>query len=583
MLAVCTGANAVAMADVIAATLAIPLLGADLMHGQPPSAVQWVSTTYLVVFSAMLTVAGRLADLLGHRVLLAVGAAVFCLSACAAVVTPSWELLLGARAAQGLGAAAMVPASLGLLLSALPGARRGMAIATWSAGAGLGGVVMHAGGGWLAQAAGWRALFVSSMVVGLVLLLTAAFLLPTTRRQRGPRPDLLGALLLAGAIACVVLAISKGHSWGWSSPRTIVCALGGAMVLVIVVIRSRSHPVPAVDVALWRRPAFAWGWTVSLLYGLMTFPLLAWAPLALQEWGYDGRQIGLLLAPLSVAVMVSGRLAGEMGQRFGFNTVIYLGATFVIVGGVLLLADGQRFSAWPTLAALFGDASPSWASMVGLIVCGIGLGQVSTAASTVATLASDQASYASAIGAGLTARQAGGALGVAGAAVVVNQPFLPGVMGGYASVLSVVVALAALVAVAALLRVWLSKEGAMRATRPASGDPTEMVMISREQLLGLRAVLVEVAAAAQAQLHQIGAVSAPPVCGCHPRLEPTVAAEVHALPGGGVPALSLTTVPAGESAHAAAYRLSADSRARQSAGAASLPSTRSRGRQPYVP
>ncbi|MFD8560568.1 MFS transporter [Streptosporangium canum] len=530
MLAVCAGANAVAMADVIAATLAIPLLGADLTHGQPPSAVQWVSTAYLLVFSAMLTVAGRLADLLGHRALMALGAAVFCLAACAAVVTPSWEILLGARAAQGLGAAAMVPASLGLLLTVLPGARRGTAIATWSAAAGLGGVVMHAGGGWLAQAAGWRALFAPSMVVGLALLLTAALALPATRRHRGPRPDLLGALLLAGAIACLVLAISKGHSWGWSSPLTIACALGGVMVLVVVVIRSRSHPVPAVDVVLWQRPAFAWGWTVSLLYGLMTLPLLAWAPLALQEWGYDGLQIGLLLAPLSVAVMVAGRLAGPLGQRFGFNVILYLGAMFTIGGGVLLLADGQRFSSWPTLAVLFGDASPSWPSMVGLVICGIGWGQLSTAASTVATLASDQASYASAVGTSLTARQAGGALGVAGAAVMVNRPFLPGPMAGYASVLTAVVALAVLVAAIALLRIWLSREGTMRATRPASGDPTEMVMIPREQLLALRAALVEVAAAAQAQLHQISGMRAQPVCRCHPHLDPVAAAEAHALP-----------------------------------------------------
>ncbi|GGS99130.1 hypothetical protein GCM10010156_66600 [Planobispora rosea] len=509
MLLVCAGANAVVMADVIAATLAIPLVGADVAQGQEPSALQWVSTAYLVVFAAMLTVAGRLADLLGQRTLLAVGAAVFCLAACAAVVTPSWQVLLGARAAAGLGAAAMVPASLGLLLSALPSDRRGPAIASWSAAAGLGGVVMHAGGGALAQAAGWRAVFVPSMIVGLGLLMATALMLPPGRRRRGVRPDLLGAVLLAGAIGCLVLALSRGQAWGWSSVQTLVCALGGVVVLVVVVIRSHSHPVPAVEVALWRRPAFAWGWTVSLVFGLMTLPLLVWAPLALQEWGYAGWQTGLLLAPMSAAVTVAGRLAGRLGQRFGFNIILYLAAMTVIVGGVLLLADGQRFSAWPALVRLFGDASPGWPSMAGLVICGVGFGLMSTAASTVATLASDQASYAGAVGASLTARQAGGALGVAGAAVMVGRPFLPGGMAGYASVLVVMVGLAALMAAVALLRVRLSAEGAMRATGPANGDPTEMVMIPREQLLALRAALVEVAAAAQAQLHQIGAAPGP--------------------------------------------------------------------------
>ncbi|WP_433259786.1 MFS transporter (plasmid) [Streptosporangium sp. CA-135522] len=529
MLAVCAGVMAVTMADVIAATWSIPLLRDGLAGvGESTSSVQWVSTAYFVPFAALLAVAGRLADLIGQRVLLALGAAVFTLAACGVIVTPGWEILLVCRAIQGLGAAAMIPASLGLLLSQLPVERRGAAIAAWSAAGGLGAVVLHAGGGWVAQIYGWRALFVPSMLLGLALLVASAGL-PHIRRRKGRLPDMVGVIMLAGGIAALVSAISKGRQWGWDSPQLLACAVGALALLGGALIRSGRHPVPAVDIGLWRQPTVRWGWALSLMYGLTSFPLLAWAPAFLQEWGYGGWQTGLFLAPMSTAVMITGRLAGTLGQRYGFNFVIYLGGALVTVAGVLVLGDGTVAWHQPLLVALFGDAAPSWPSLAALMICGMGMGCLSTGASTVSTLSSDPAQYATAVGASMTARQAGGAIGVAAAAVVVERPILGGPMAGYASVFAAVMALAAITATMALLRIWMSREGALRASKPANGDPTEMVAIPRATLLALRAALVEVAAAASDLLPPADATAPGVRCRCHPHLDPLAAAVVHEM------------------------------------------------------
>ncbi|MEU9835942.1 MFS transporter [Streptosporangium sp. NPDC048047] len=533
---------AITMADVVAASFGLPLLRADAGFAASASSVQWVSTTYFAAFSASLTVAGRLADVIGRRTLLALGAAGFAVAACAVVLAPGWGVLLAARALQGLGAAAMVPASLGVLLSDLPVERRGRAIATWSAGGGLGAVAMHAAGGWIATF-GWRALFLPSVVIGVALVLAAARLPRGTGRTTA-LPDMAGVGLLAVSVAALVLAISKGQEWGWASPALLGCIGGGAGALAGVLVRARRHPVPAIDIALWRRRGFSWGWGLSLLYGLISFTVLAWAPMYLREWGYSGLSGGMVLVPMSAAVMITGWLAGAIGQRCGMNVIIYAGGSLIAVAGVLVVADG--FVSWDgsALAGILGPAAPSWATLVASVICGVGLGCLATGCSTLSALAADPAQYATAVGASMTARQAGGAVGVAGAAVMVEHPVfarpLDEPMAGYLSVFAAVLALAVVTAVMALLRSLLSREGTLRVARPVNGDPTEMIAIPRATLLAVRQALAEVTDAAHELLPVKGPSSG---CGCHPQLDTAASALLHDLDRFHAPSLR-SAVPA---------------------------------------
>ncbi|MFD2352797.1 MFS transporter [Nonomuraea ferruginea] len=231
------------MADTTATTLAVGLMQhGDAGNALPLNDLLWLTSAAFVPIAALLATAGRWADLFGRRRVLIIGLVVFVLGGLATLTVPDWPMVLAARAVQGVGAAAMIPASLAVLLGELPEHQRRGAIALWSSASGVGCLLMQAGGGWLAEGFGWRALFAPVVVVGMLLLLAATWLppgLPAGRSGARTRPDMLGAVLLAASIGAIVLAISKATSWG------VVCAYlaaGALVLLVLSLLRSRSAP-----------------------------------------------------------------------------------------------------------------------------------------------------------------------------------------------------------------------------------------------------------------------------------------------------------------------------------------------------
>src|ERR1019366_2434838 len=168
--------------------VAFPALERSFPHDAQAS-LAWVITGYSIVFGALLVVAGRTADRIGSRRVFFAGLAIFCLGSALAGLAPSVPLLVAGRLVQGVGAAALLPSSLGLLLAAVP-----------SAGF------------------GWRAAFYVNLPIGLVAWLVGRNVLPTLRGDTTrSSPDYPGVVLLSGALAALVLAISEGPGWGWSS------------------------------------------------------------------------------------------------------------------------------------------------------------------------------------------------------------------------------------------------------------------------------------------------------------------------------------------------------------------------------
>ncbi|MDP9850457.1 MFS transporter [Streptosporangium lutulentum] len=435
------------MGDSIAGTLALPALGSSTMGaGLPLVDLQWVVIAAAVPYAALLAAAGRLADAVGRRRMLLIGLTLFAMGAIGAVIAPTLPVLLVARLLQGVAAAAVIPASLGLLLAEISPERRAAAIGVWSAASGLGGVILHSGGGWLAETFGWHALFAPSAILG-VLLVAVATALPHPSAGRGPIPDLVGTALLLAGIAALVLAVTKSPVWGWQSATTLTLIVGGVVLMVGAGWRSKHHLVPAIEIALWRQPAFALAGLISFIYGMASFSLLAVTPVVLREvWQMGLSGIGLATAPISGGVLVASLVAGRVVRRYGSRPVIYCG---VLLSGAA--------SMWLISGVAQGQFSPTlWVS--GTAVLGLGFGAISTAVSE-ATLGAGAYRYASAVGASMTARQIGGAVGVAAAVAILDRPFLPGPLPGYSSVLTVLIALMATAGVLALF---------IRPTRPVA-------------------------------------------------------------------------------------------------------------------
>src|SRR5215211_2671278 len=243
VLIVVSAAVFMASLDLFIVNIAFPDIARDF-GGSTLGALSWILNGYAIVFAALLVPAGRTADRLGRRRSFLAGIALFTLASALSALAPNVELLVAARVLQAVGAAAVFPTSLALVLPEFPPAERRTAVSIWAA---VGGVAAAAGppvGGLLVQA-GWQLVFVVNVPIGIALAVIAARVLHETREPSGsPRPDLGGALLLTTGIAALTLGIVKAPDWGWSNGRTLAALAGAAIAVAAFALRSARHPSP---------------------------------------------------------------------------------------------------------------------------------------------------------------------------------------------------------------------------------------------------------------------------------------------------------------------------------------------------
>src|SRR3954452_9654871 len=216
--------------DLFIVNIAFPDIERDF-GGTSLGSLSWILNAYAIVFAALLVPAGRTADRLGRKRAFIAGVAIFTFASALSAAAPTVELLVAARVLQAVGAAAVFPTSLALLLPEFAPAQRRTAVAIWAA---VGGVAAAAGppiGGLLVQA-GWQLVFLVNVPIGIVLLVVAVRILRESREPAGsPRPDLGGAAILTAAIGSLALGIVKSSDWGWGDARTLAL-VAGALVLL---------------------------------------------------------------------------------------------------------------------------------------------------------------------------------------------------------------------------------------------------------------------------------------------------------------------------------------------------------------
>ncbi|MEV0385608.1 MFS transporter [Nonomuraea sp. NPDC050643] len=394
------GGSFLAFLDVTITNLAVPALAADF-GGVDLTALSWVVTLYTVLFAALLAPAGRAADVLGRRRLFVVGVALFTLASLLAALAPTFELLLAARGAQAVGAAALMPASLAFVLADTPAAGRAGAIGLWSAAASVAAAVGPALGGVLVNAFGWRSLFFVNVPAGVALCLLA-LRLPAVAAVRGRLPDLAGTALLTGGIALLVLGVTHGQSWGWTHGPTLACLLGGAAAVALALVRSSRHAEPAIQIGLWRGRAYASANVVSVLFGVVLYATLLLGVLFLTEvWRYSELEAGLAMTPGAIASAGVGIAVSRLARRPSPRTL-------TVAGALGLAATSGALALWlpaqPHFLAVWLPAG---------LISGAAMGAVSVGVSSAAALSVPPADFAAGTGLNIAARQVGGALGVA--------------------------------------------------------------------------------------------------------------------------------------------------------------------------
>ncbi|MEY2442633.1 MAG: hypothetical protein QOJ46_2059 [bacterium] len=417
VLLVASGATFMAFLDITVVNIAFPDMHASFAS-TTVSDLSWVVSIYAVLFAALLTPAGQLADVIGRRRLFLSGLLVFVGASAICAVAPDVTSLIVARAVQGAAAAAMIPAALGMVLAAAPPERRAAAVGLWAASSALASAIGPSLGGLLVDVWGWRAVFVINVPVGIAIALAAMRALPSERPAPRRLPDLVGTLLGSVAIGLLVAGLTKGGDWGWSSGSTVGTLGAGAVLATLAVLRARHHPAPAIEMDLWRNRTFAMTNVTSLLFGASVFAFLLLGALFLTAvWHYSILETGLAVSPgalaAAVAAVVVGRRASPRAQRM------------TVSGGAVVMA---ATCVW--MYAALGDEPRFFELWLpGGLLSGAAIGATFTALATLAVSSVSPTRFASATGMNMTARQLGGALGVAALAAIVGASVVPATQG----------------------------------------------------------------------------------------------------------------------------------------------------------
>ncbi len=374
--------------------------------------ISWVLNAYNIVLAAFMVVCGRLSDLLGRRRLYVAGIALFTLASAWCALATSVDVLIIARLVQALGAAMLIPASLALVIEAFPGEQRAHAIGLWGAAAAVAAGLGPPIGGALVEAGGWRWAFLVNLPLGAVALVLSRRMLVESRAPgRRTMPDLLGALLFAGALGLFTTAVIKGNEWGPGSPRLWGVVVGCLVLTGGFVVSSRRHPSPLIDVELWHSRPFLVSNVVTLVAGAGFFAYLLTNILWLQYvWGYSVLSAGMALVPGALTAAVVAGALGPVAARRGYRGVIVLGALVWVAAFVWYVR------AVGTEPAFLREWLP------GQVLSGIGVGATLPLLGSLAleVVPGGRSATASAIVSSV--RQVGGVIGIALLVVILGTP-----------------------------------------------------------------------------------------------------------------------------------------------------------------
>jgi EmrB/QacA subfamily drug resistance transporter len=392
--------------DLTIVNVALPTIGHDLEFSE--SNLQWVVTAYGLTFGGLLLLGGRAADLLGRRRMFIAGMALFTAASLACALAEDSLLLIIFRAAQGAGAAVVLPAGLSIVLSLFPeGADRNRALGVWGALGAAGATAGLLAGGVLTRYGSWEYIFLLNVPIGLAAIALAYRTVPESRRETTTRRyDLLGATAVTAGLLMVVYAISTAPEEGWGTARTIsLLVVSGLLLVAFFVIETRVIE-PLLPLGMLANRSVGGANVVGFSLGGSFYAFLFIGTLYMQQvLGFTALQTGLAWLATSLMSIALAGLSQFLTTKIGAGPVMAMGMA-MIAGGI----------AWTTRVPVDGQFWHHLAGPFILTGAGTAFGFIPISVAGLAGVAEHQAGVAS----GLlnTAQQIGGALGVAIASTV---------------------------------------------------------------------------------------------------------------------------------------------------------------------
>lgn len=452
--------------DNLVVTSALPVISQELSASIED--LQWVMNAYALSFATFMLMAVALGDRFGRRRVFLAGIAIFTLASalCAFAVEP-W-MLIGSRALQGLGAAALMPLSLTLLVGSVSHRMRPAAIGIWGGISGLGVALGPLIGGAVVEGWNWQAIFWLNVPLGIVSVPLALLALPNSFGAR-VRADVIGLVLAGFGVLGLVYGIVRGNDAGWDSPEVLSTLVGGAILLVLFVLWEMRTSAPLLPLRLFRDRSF----TVANLVGItFSFGIFGAVFILIQflqiVQGHSPLEAGLMTMPWTLAPMVVAPLTGFLSPRTGTRLPIVVGLAFMAVS-----------MAW--LALVMTATVPYADLVIPFILAGVGMGMVFAPSSTAVLVNMAPADHAKASGTNSTLREIGVALGIAVLTAVFAGAGGELTPTGYvdASIPAIFTA-AGILAVAALIALALPSRRAGSAARDSELDPVVAAIANAE-------------------------------------------------------------------------------------------------------
>ena len=366
-LAVLVSAQFLVMLDASIVNVALPSIQADL--GLGAAEATWIVNAYVVAFGGLLLLSGRLADLFGRRRMFTAGSGLFTVGTLVAAVAADQGLLLVGRVVQGVGAAALSPAAMSLLMLAFPGQARARAMSIWGAASTLGGATGVALGGLLAGSLGWRSVFLLTVPVSVAAVALARHVLPESALGPTRRFDWGGAASVTAAVVVLVHGAVFAADLGWTTPPVVGSLTVAAALVAIFVIVERRAADPLVPLPLFRSRTLSVGVALAVLGGAARASTFVLVALYLQQaLAMAPQQAGLAMVPTSLTgfavslgvlpwmlrtlgprrSLVTGLVVLAAGHLWLAHAPTGTGYLVAVLPGLLLVATGVALSFMPT-------------------------------------------------------------------------------------------------------------------------------------------------------------------------------------------------------------------------------------------
>ena len=344
-------ASTIAYIDESVVNIALPTIERDLATSA--AVVQWLVNAYTLCLAALLLIGGAAADRFGRRKMFIVGVSIFAAASLFCGLSPNVAVLILARAAQGVGAALLIPCSLALIGASFTEDERGRAIGTWAGFSAIAGAVGPILGGWIVDHFSWRWIFLINPGLALPAIWIASRHIPESVDPSAPgKLDWTGGILALAGLASICFGLIDAPEVGWTDAR-VIASLAGGLVLFGAFLRTERHSAaPMLPLDLFRSRTFS---AINLLTLLLYTALAAaffFLPFALiQVHGYSSLLAGAAFLPFTIIMALLSRWSGGLVDRLGARLPLVIGPIVAGVGFVLLALTVHAGGYWAFLAS----------------------------------------------------------------------------------------------------------------------------------------------------------------------------------------------------------------------------------------